>query len=139
MSADRGGYEPVTAGPVEVVAGEVARLDLVLHAAPPSTIQNPSFETGDVAGWTVWGDVDGARAGPWYDVSPRHKDYFLGTASNCGQKDGGVYQTVAAQPGRGLRLGAWVLGFVKKQSSQMKSVLGGRGSSTRRGRRPAPG
>src|SRR5207248_7456710 len=74
------------------------------------TLQNAGFEQGDLAGWTPWGDVDGVQAEPWFfDIGAPDGRGFLGTAVNCGAKDGGVQQSVAAQPGRTIAVRARTL------------------------------
>lgn len=108
LVAEKLGHSPTRVGPLRIVQGGVAELDILLTEQLPTTLQNAGFELGDLSHWTPWGDVDGIQKGPWlYDVMARQRTFFLGTASNCGEKDGGVYQSVAVQPGRLLRASAW--------------------------------
>jgi hypothetical protein len=87
-------------------------LDLVLPAQLTSALRNASFEQADLAGWTTWGDTDETQAGPWFfDVSAHDGARFLGTAVNCGAKDGGAQQTVSAQPGSAVTATAWTLTY----------------------------
>lgn len=117
LIADPGAYELAARKPgyfaggarFGVEAGQVVRLDVTLRENLPAEVQNPSFESGELGPWTAWGDVDGVQGSPWYDISARHRARFLGTAANCGEKDGGVHQSVAATPGRAARLAAWLL------------------------------
>jgi Carboxypeptidase regulatory-like domain len=120
--AQKTGYLPAAA-PLGVTAGEVVRLDLALRESLPTTVQNPSFESEDLTPWTSWGTVDGVQESPWYDLSARHRSRFLGTAANCGEKDGGVYQAVAAVSGRPVRLAAWLL-TTRDGEAPMGSRLG---------------
>lgn len=136
LSAERAGYDGFTASAVPVLAGEVVELSFTLTAKLPHTIQNASFEHGDLSSWTPWGQVDGAQSDPWhFGIAPMHETYLLGTVVNCGEKDGGAYQSLAAQPGRGLQLSAWVLTW--KQGDR---PIGGRiGIDPRGGTNPESG
>ena len=110
VTAEKPGYASATVGDVVVTRGQAARLELALPARLPTAVQNGDFEAGDLAGWTRWGAVDGVQAGPWYaDVAAREGAGFLGTAVNCGAKDGGVQQSIAAQPGSVVTVRAWTL------------------------------
>jgi len=78
-------------------------------AAAQVPMQNPGFETGDLTGWTTWGQVDGVeRSGEWFGGILAHGgDYFLGTAASGATKNGGVYQQVAVTPNASCTISAW--------------------------------
>jgi Carboxypeptidase regulatory-like domain len=110
VTAEKRGYGPATARDVVVASGQSTRLELLLPARLPAALQDGGFEAGDLSGWTRWGAVDGVQEGPWYaDVAAPEGERFLGTAVNCGEKDGGVQQSVAAQPSTDVTLRAWAL------------------------------
>jgi hypothetical protein len=110
LTAEKNGYGPVTLGGVAVSEGQSTTLGLVLAARLAPTLDNLSFERDDLAGWTTWGDVDGVQTGPWFfDLTAPDGESFLGTAVNCGAKDGGVQQAVSAQPGSSVTVAAWTL------------------------------
>jgi len=110
LSAEKEGYGPLNLGGVAVVEGQRTTVGLVLASRLAPTLANSSFEAGDLAGWTTWGDVDGVQSGPWFfDLAARDGDRLLGTAVNCGAKDGGVQQTVSATPGSSVTASAWTL------------------------------
>ena len=50
-------------------------------------------------------------------------DYFLLTASNCVEKDGGFYQSLAATPGSTLAVSMWVINY-KQGSGTIGSRIG---------------
>ena len=108
LLARKEGYETVRLGQVPVIERASSSLDLTLPARLPSSPLNPDFESAGLDGWTRWGDVDGVQAGPWFaGLAPHDGAGFLGTAVNCGAKDGGVFQRVSAAPGASLTLSAW--------------------------------
>jgi hypothetical protein len=110
LTVEKGGYATTTIPQVAVIEGETSRLGLRLPARLPEALVNGSFEAADLAGWTPWGDVDGSAEAPWYfDVAARSGQRFLGTAVNCGAKDGGVQQAIAARPGGEVAARAWTL------------------------------
>ena len=110
LSAEKDGYGPLALGNVAVSEGQSTTVGLVLAARLSPTLANLSFETGDLAGWTRWGEVDGVETAPWFfDVAVRDGASFLGTAVNCGAKDGGVFQSVSATPGSSVTASAWTL------------------------------
>jgi hypothetical protein len=112
LTVARDGYESATAGQVAVIQGQSSRLGLSLPSRLSPTLRNASFEAADLQGWTSWGDVDGARDGPWFfGIGAQDGGRFLGTAVNCGAKDGGVQQAVAARPGAEVTLRAWTLTY----------------------------
>jgi hypothetical protein len=110
MTVEKGGYGSATVGQVAVIQGQSSRLGLTLPARLSPTLVNGSFEAADLAGWTPWGDVDGVAEAPWFfDVTARAGQRFLGTAVNCGAKDGGVQQSIAARPGGDVSVRTWTL------------------------------
>jgi hypothetical protein len=112
VTAEKSGYGSAVIADVLVTAGQTARLDLVLPARLSAGLRNGSFEAGDLSGWTSWGSVDGVQEGQWYaDVGAQDGGRFLGTAVNCGGKDGGVQQSIAAEPGADIELRAWTLTY----------------------------
>ncbi len=124
LTAAKPGYGSSTVGGVVVTGGQ----DTIVHVAVPaqlsSTLQNASFEAGDLSSWTRWGTVDGTQEGPWYgDVAPRNGGRFLGTAVNCGAKDGGVQQAVAARLGSHVDLRAWTL-TIKEGTAGIRNRVG---------------
>lgn len=114
-----GSYSVVAAGTgfvasdprqVQVSADETATADFVLAAAPPGVpaIQNGGFETGDPSGWAFWGQVDGVQCGVWFNNIAAHGGTcFLGTATNWGYKNGGVYQQVPVTAGKTYTVEVW--------------------------------
>jgi carboxypeptidase family protein len=112
LTLSRPGYVAEQRLGVAVQQGEIVTLDLSLAERLPTTLQNPSFEAGDLSGWTAWGAVGGVQRGPWLaDVIARDRAAFFGSAGDCEAKDGGLYQTVAAQVGENLKLSAWLLTY----------------------------
>lgn len=112
LTAEKRGYDPARLGGIAVDEGETRQAALVLPARLPPTLQNSSFEHPALESWTPWGAVDGPRAGPWFfDVAARDGGRFLGTAVNCGAKDGGVQQSIATRPGRVVAARAWTLTY----------------------------
>ena len=100
LLAQRDGYDQAVRGGVYTGQRMGSSLALTLPARLSTVLRNAGFEQGDLAGWTPWGDVDGVQARPWFfDVGATEGSRFLGTAVNCGAKDGGVQQTIAARPG----------------------------------------
>jgi len=73
-------------------------------------LTNGGFETGDLAGWTSWGQVDGVQvSGEWFASIPSHSGtYYLGTAASCGTKNGGVYQRVPVKQGASYTASVWI-------------------------------
>jgi hypothetical protein len=112
LSAQKDGYSAATLGGVAVGEEQSTTIGLVLAARLAPTLDNPGFERDDLAGWTTWGEVDGVQTGPWFfDLAARDGASFLGTAVNCGAKDGGVQQSVAALPGTRVTVAAWTLTY----------------------------
>ncbi|MCC7368390.1 MAG: carboxypeptidase regulatory-like domain-containing protein [Chloroflexi bacterium] len=100
LRASRTGFVPETMTRVPVAAGTQTPLAIRLPAEPSPTLRNPGFDDDDLSGWTAWGDVDGTQAGPWFfGIEAAAGARFVGTAVNCGAKDGGLYQTVSTTPG----------------------------------------
>jgi len=112
VTAEKRGYGAATVGDVAVTQGQSARLPFTLPAHLPAALQNGDFEAEDLSGWTRWGAVDGIQAGPWYaDIAAHEGGRFLGSAVNCGAKDGGVQQSIAARPGSDVVVQAWTLTY----------------------------
>lgn len=112
ITTSKTGYASATASGVQARAGETTRLDLVMAERLSPTLQNESFESGDLAHWTPWGSVDGVQSQPWhFGIVSRDLGPFLGTAVNCGEKDGGVFQSLAAERGRRIEASAWTLTY----------------------------
>ncbi|MGE3272103.1 MAG: carboxypeptidase-like regulatory domain-containing protein, partial [Chloroflexota bacterium] len=96
IRAEKDGYDSSVNAFIESVAGARRSVRLVMPAQLPVTLRNASFEDMDLTGWTKWGSVDGVQTSPWFfDLAALDGTAFLGTAVNCGEKDGGVYQTVS--------------------------------------------
>jgi hypothetical protein len=124
LVAEKGGYRSAGAGNVAVTEGGVSRVSFTLPQRLATAVQNGSFETGDLSGWTPWGDVDGVQQGSWYvDISAHDAGYFLGTAANCGEKEGGVYQSIAVPPGKSVQASVWALTY-KEGASPMGDRVG---------------
>jgi hypothetical protein len=112
LRAAKDGHAGANVGEVPVIAGVSTSLDLVLPAQLTTALRNASFEQDDLVGWTTWGDTDDAQTGPWFfDVVAHDGTRFLGTAVNCGAKDGGAQQSVSAQPGSTVTATAWTLTY----------------------------
>jgi hypothetical protein len=116
LTGEKDGYASAAYPSVTVTAGQQAPAVLALPAQPSDSLRNADFEGGDLTAWTRWGDVDGVQTGPWFfDTSAppgaSAGAHFLGTAVNCGAKDGGVYQMAGAQPGASVTASAWALTY----------------------------
>lgn len=112
VSVVRAGYNPVGRPGIVVSEGATTVEDFVLDpvAFPlPFQLTNPSFETGDLTGWTVYDNVDGVQGpDPFFGgVTAQDGSYLLGSAANWGTKSGGVWQTAGLIPGYQYRLSAW--------------------------------
>lgn len=112
LTVEKRGYGSGTVERVDVIQEQRNWLGLSLPAYLSPVLLNADFEVDDLTGWTEWGSVDGVQTGPWFfDIAARVGAGFLGTAVNCGAKDGGVQQSIAARPGSDLTLRAWTLTF----------------------------
>jgi hypothetical protein len=112
LTAAKIGHRPAVVRDIRVEADGTVELRLTLPEQLPATLQDPSFELEQLGSWTAWGAVDGPQIGPWYfEIGAAHGASFLGTAVNCGEKDGGVYQSVTVRPGRWLTLRAQGMTF----------------------------
>lgn len=93
--------------------------DFVFVTNPVYTnlVQNPGFESGTYGAWTTFnqsGDMglrnypaDGTNAWFW-GIKAHTGNWFFGSVSNGGICKGGAYQRVAVDPGRPLKLRAWL-------------------------------
>jgi hypothetical protein len=109
LRLEKVGYESSTLS-VETDSQRVAEVRPTLAERLPRRLQNGSFELGTLEPWTSWGSLDGVQNGPWFlDSGPHEGPAFLGTAVNCGEKDGGVYQSIAVSRGASVVLEAWTL------------------------------
>jgi hypothetical protein len=115
ITAEKRGYLSATAGQVVVTDGGTGTLNLTLVSNQTREVKNPSVETGDLSDWTAFGQADG--------VEPHDGQYFLGTASNCVEKDGGYYQSIAATPGKPVTVSASILTY-KDGPAYMASRMG---------------
>lgn len=72
-------------------------------------ITNGDFETGDMTGWTPFGDCDGVvESAAWLGNIPAHGgDYVLGNGVNQGLKVGGAYQHVSVLIGTEYQIIGW--------------------------------
>jgi len=62
-----------------------------------NALLNYGFESGNLAGWTKFGEVDGAISGTWFaDITAKEGSYFVGSAANYGTKNGGLFQQIDA-------------------------------------------
>jgi hypothetical protein len=113
LTAEKDGYgSDASAAAVVVREGQSTPVAFRLPARLPSTLRNASFEQDELAGWSAWGDVDGVQTGPWFfDLAARDGGRFLGTAVNCGAKDGGVQQSIGARAGSSVTASAWTLTY----------------------------
>lgn len=110
VQTKKDGFGAVERADVSVAAGERTLLTLTMPAQLSTALRNPSFEVGDLRGWNRWGSVDGVQGAPWFfGVAGSDGEAFLGTAVNCGAKDGGVHQTVSTTVGATISVQAWTL------------------------------
>lgn len=108
-------FPPALSEPRGVAAGETT-VDLVFPPPPlPRTLVDPGFENPGpepayLGAWRKWGTVDGIqKSGQFHFPIPAHGgQYFLGSASSFNTKNGGVYQTVAVEPGRVYEARVWI-------------------------------
>jgi hypothetical protein len=95
---------------LSVTAGHQTPATITLTPSLATSLRNGGFEDSDLQGWTRWGAVDGIQEGPWFfGISPSDGSQFLGTAVNCGEKDGGVHQSLGSTPGSAVTLSAHTL------------------------------
>jgi hypothetical protein len=110
LQVTKDGFADARLDGVVAASGESPGVVLGLTPRLGTTLRNAGFEDGDLRGWTRWGDVDGVQAGPWFfDVVARDGGQFLGTAVNCGAKDGGLYQSVSTAAGTIVTVSALTL------------------------------
>jgi hypothetical protein len=83
------------------------------QAKPPfPSLLNGGFETGDLTGWTGYGEMDGVQTGSWFaGIEAYEGDYFYGAAANWGQKNGGLFQRVRVPAGETVRLSGMIRTF----------------------------
>lgn len=85
-------------GAIEGMSGDNTLLTV---PETPNLLANGGFETGTPAGWTYFGASDGVYEGPWFkELRSVEERFFIGWATNGGTRNGGVWQRVAATPGR---------------------------------------
>jgi len=73
------------------------------------TLQNGGFETGDLTGWTGYGELDGVHPSPWFaDIGAYEGAYFYGAAANWGTKNGGLFQRIRANGEEEVTVTAWI-------------------------------
>ena len=124
LSADKLGYLTGSAGDVVVTEGGLNVVDFTLEGNLPPVARNPGGESGDLDNWTPFGEADGIQRGPWYNgIEAKDGRYFIGTASNCVEKDGGFYQSIAVTPGSSLKVSVWALTY-KEGAEPMGNRLG---------------
>jgi hypothetical protein len=124
LSATRSGYGDSAPARVTVTANQTVAATFALTATLAKTPKNPSVETGDLSDWTPFGEADGVQQDEWFaGITPYDGHYFLGTASNCSEKDGGYFQTIGATPGSPVQVSAQVLTY-KVGSEPMGSRVG---------------
>ena len=125
LSATKSGYTAPSAEGVEVTQGGIATVNFTLTGSGITRApRNPSIESGDLSDWTAWGNADGVQQGKWFaGVGPYDGEYFLGSAANCSERDGGFFQPVAATPGTPVQVSAWLLTY-KEGSAPMASRIG---------------
>ena len=73
-------------------------------------IVNPGFETGDLTGWTAWGQLDGVSLSEsTFGTVPAHGGhYYLGSCALTDTKSGGIYQRVGVSPGAWYEAAVWI-------------------------------
>jgi hypothetical protein len=84
--------------------------------ASTNLLVNGSFETGDVTGWTIFGDFSFSGVSGAFDgVAPEDGNYqvFLGSVSTTG----GIYQTFTDTPGVEYTATGWYTGIGGPPSS----------------------
>jgi hypothetical protein len=112
LTAQKTRYSASMPATIDVALGRSTPVTLALAPHLTPMLANPSFEAGDLTAWTRWGDVDGVQTGSWFFNLASHEGVgFLGTAVNCGAKDGGVFQSIAARPGDGVTVATWALTY----------------------------
>jgi len=112
VTATLAGYQEQTISDVEVTAGEVTVVDFYLQPVSGNLLTSPGFESGDLTGWSTWGNIDGVYSGPWFASIMSHSgDYFYGAAASYGTKTGGLYQTVSVAPGQEYDAAVWTLTY----------------------------
>ncbi|MCC6175823.1 MAG: carboxypeptidase regulatory-like domain-containing protein [Chloroflexi bacterium] len=123
VTTERRGYDTTTMLDVPVRLDSPTRLTVTLPARPAPILRNADFEASDLDDWTPWGSTDGVQEGPWFfEVQPHDGARFLGTAVNCGAKDGGVFQSVAARPESTVTVRAWTLTYADGAASNRNRV-----------------
>lgn len=115
VTASKPGYDSMTRTSVAVTAGETTNADFTLAGEGlPIYLDNPSFELGDLTGWT-WipaesGQPDGVWGPePWYaGIVPQHLNKALMVATRFGYKAGTIHQRVGAIKGETYRASCWI-------------------------------
>ena len=122
------------AAPVEKYALKIEdgkTLDIALlapKAFAPTAIQNPGFEHRGPAkeytpNWTKYGEFDGLPLSGWHPEMPEHPDgaqartgkAFAGSITNWKIKSGGIYQTIAVEPGKTYEASVWSYTYRTKE------------------------
>jgi hypothetical protein len=83
-----------------------------VYSGTGSLLVNGDFELGNTAGWTTapGSDPGSTHQGPWMgSIMPHSGNYFLGSDSNGGARNGTLYQKVTnLPPGDNIYATAWV-------------------------------
>lgn len=125
LTATKAGYRPQTVAGVAALPGTAPTVNFNLTSVLLD-VENPSFETGDLSGWTPYGTYGGVQCGAWYGgVTARTGSCFWGNASNWDYKVGGAYQQVIVTPGHVYDFQAWAqLYWVGPPATATRSRVG---------------
>jgi len=97
-----------------VINGKIVRLLRPRHVSDlsySSTINylsNSGFETGNLSGWSAYGNSFAVQSGTWFGGITAHSgNYFAGLAVDGGTANGGLYQRVAVPAGYAYQASVW--------------------------------